>query len=171
MKIRNTFIIFLVSGFWHGANWTFIVWGALNAFYFLPYMLTNSNRNNLEIVAQGKLFPSMRELLGMIITFMMAVFGWIFFRAQDMGHAMTFIQGIFKGNLFQQPTLPDAANLVIFFIIFTMFIEWLGRESKYALERFGLNWYAPFRWLFYFVLIACVIVLSGKEQEFIYFQF
>jgi hypothetical protein len=88
-----------------------------------------------------------------------------------MGHAMTFIQGIFKGNLFQQPTLPDAANLVIFFIIFTMFIEWLGRESKYALERFSLNWYAPFRWLFYFVLIACVIVLSGKEQEFIYFQF
>lgn len=69
MKIRNTFIIFLVSGFWHGANWTFIVWGGLNAVYFLPLMLTNSNRNNLEIVAQGRYFPSIREIFGMLITF------------------------------------------------------------------------------------------------------
>ena len=57
MKVRNTFAIFLVSGFWHGANWTFIIWGALNAIYFLPLLFTNNNRKNLGVVAEGKLFP------------------------------------------------------------------------------------------------------------------
>lgn len=73
MKVRNTFIIFIVSGFWHGANWTFIVWGALNAIYFLPLLLTNNNRNNLETVAQGKLLPSIKELSFMILTFGLTV--------------------------------------------------------------------------------------------------
>ena len=171
MKIRNTFIIFVVSGFWHGANWTFIVWGALNALYFMPLMLTNSNRSNLEIVAQGKYFPTVRELLGMVITFIMAVFGWIFFRAQDMTHALKYIKGIFTDALFKKPDLPELADLTIFFIFFMLIIEWIGRENKYGLEQFGKRWYTPFRWLFYSFLIVCIIVLSGKEQEFIYFQF
>ena len=55
MKIRNIFIIFIVSGFWHGANWTFIIWGALNAIYFLPLMLLNRNRNNIEISCRRKI--------------------------------------------------------------------------------------------------------------------
>lgn len=171
MKIRNTFIIFVVSGFWHGANWTFIVWGALNALYFMPLLLTNSNRTNLEIVAQGKWFPTIRELFGMVLTFLMAVFGWIFFRAKDMEHALSFIKGIFSKNLWKAPNLPELADLTIFFILFMVLIEWLGRESKYALENIDKVRFAPARWLFYSFLIVCIIVLSGKEQEFIYFQF
>ena len=171
MKIRNTFIIFLVSGFWHGANWTFIVWGGLNAVYFLPLMLTNSNRNNLEIVAQGRYFPSIREIFGMLITFLMVLFGWIFFRANTLTQAIDFIKRMFSADLFKSPKLPELADLTIAFIIFFFIIEWIGRENKYALERFGLKWYVPFRWLFYSFLILCVIVLSGNEQVFIYFQF
>lgn len=171
MKIRNTFIIFLVSGFWHGANWTFIVWGGLNALYFLPVMLMERNRNNLEIVAQGKIFPTFREIIGMVTTFAMAVFGWIFFRAQDMTHAINYIKGIFTDDLFKKPNLPELADLSIAFIIFFMIIEWFGRENKFALENFGTKWFTPLRWLFYSFLIVCIIVLSGKEQEFIYFQF
>ena len=72
-RIRNTFIIFLVSGFWHGANWTFIAWGALNAIYFLPLLLLNKNRSNMDIVAQGKTFPSLREVIGMAVTFGLTV--------------------------------------------------------------------------------------------------
>lgn len=87
IKVRNTFIIFVVSGFWHGANWTFIVWGTLNAIYFLPLLLTNNNRNNLEIVAQGKFLPSGKELFSMFVTFGLIVFAWIFFRAENIGHA------------------------------------------------------------------------------------
>lgn len=171
MKIRNTFIIFLVSGFWHGANWTFIVWGALNAFYFLPLMLTNSNRNNLEIVAQGKWFPTVREIVGMVSTFLMAVFGWIFFRSNDLTHAFSFIGKMFTTNFFKAPKIPELAYLSIFFIIFMLFVEWIGRESNYALERIDKIKFVPFRWVFYSLLIVCIIVLSGKEQEFIYFQF
>jgi alginate O-acetyltransferase complex protein AlgI len=171
VKVRNTFIIFLVSGFWHGANWTFIVWGALNALYFLPLMLLNINRTNLDIVAQDTFFPTIREILGMILTFLMAVFGWIFFRANDLSHALSYIQNMFSTSLFKAPHLPELASLTIFFILFCMVIEWFGRRGNYALETFALKWYTPFRWLFYAFLIVCIIVLSGKEQEFIYFQF
>ncbi len=78
MKIRNTFIIFLVSGFWHGANWTFIVWGGLNALYFMPLLLMNKNRQNLEVAAQGKWLPSAKECLQIIITFSVTCIAWIF---------------------------------------------------------------------------------------------
>ena len=91
MKVRNTFAIFLVSGFWHGANWTFIIWGALNAIYFLPLLLTNNNRKNLGVVAEGKLLPSFRELFAMLTTFILTVFAWIFFRAEDLNHAFSYI--------------------------------------------------------------------------------
>jgi alginate O-acetyltransferase complex protein AlgI len=171
MKVRNTFIIFLVSGFWHGANWTFIIWGALNAVYFLPLLLTNSNRNNLETVAQGKIFPSLRELVGMIVTFLMAVFGWIFFRAKDLNHALSYIGKMFSEDLFKKPAIPSLAYVPIVFVLFFLVVEWFGREKKYALEDFAPRWWFPFRWLFYSFLIAAIIVLSGVEQQFIYFQF
>lgn len=170
-KIRNTFIIFLVSGFWHGANWTFIIWGGLNALYFLPLLISKSNRKNMETVAEGKWFPTVRELIGMLTTFILVVFGWIFFRANDVTHAWNYIKGIFVSDFFKAPKLPEEADVVIFFVLFLMLIEWIGRESNFALEKFGLRWYRPFRWLFYSLLLMCVIVLSGKEQAFIYFQF
>jgi D-alanyl-lipoteichoic acid acyltransferase DltB (MBOAT superfamily) len=93
MKIKNTFIIFLVSGFWHGANWTFVIWGFLNALYFLPLMLANKNRVNTDIVAQGKFLPNFRELSQMTITFLITLIAWVFFRANTVEHAFTFIQG------------------------------------------------------------------------------
>jgi hypothetical protein len=125
----------------------------------------------LEIVAKGKTLPSIREVFAMTSTFLMVVFGWIFFRANDMNHALNVIKGIFNVSLFESPRLQESAYLTIFFITFCMIIEWIGRESQYGLERFGLNWYAPLRWLFYAILIACILVLSGVEQHFIYFQF
>jgi D-alanyl-lipoteichoic acid acyltransferase DltB (MBOAT superfamily) len=97
-KIRNTFVIFIVSGFWHGANWTFIVWGALNAFYFLPLLLTNANRNNMEIVAKGRLFPSLRELMAMISTFFLVLISWIFFRADSISLAFKYLVNLFQCN-------------------------------------------------------------------------
>lgn len=171
MRVRNTFVIFVVSGFWHGANWTFIVWGALNAIYFLPLLLTKRNRVNLETVAQGRYLPSLGELYAMTSTFLMVMFGWIFFRANDLGHALSYIRGIVSWDLFRSPQLPPGSNVTLFFIFFMLIVEWCGRERKHALEHFGLRWPMPLRWAFYCLLIACIIVLSGKEQEFIYFQF
>jgi len=84
---RNIFIIFVVSGFWHGANWTFLVWGALNAVYFLPLMLTNKNRSNTDTVAQNKYLPSTKETLQMGLTFLLTIIAWVFFRSESVGHA------------------------------------------------------------------------------------
>lgn len=101
-KIRNTFIIFIVSGFWHGANWTFIAWGVLNAIYFLPLLLTNNNRNNLEIVAKGTKLPTFKEAASMLSTFFLTVIAWIFFRSENIAKAMIYIKDMFAGLLIKK---------------------------------------------------------------------
>ena len=169
MKVRNTFIIFIVSGFWHGANWTFIVWGALNAIYFLPLLLTNNNRNNLETVAQGKLLPSLKEFSLILFTFGLTVFAWIFFRAENIGHAISYISEIFSSSLFTIPVVRPR-NLILLIIVF-VFIEWLGREEQYAIQNLGFKWKRPLLYVFYYAIIIAIFWFGGKEQQFIYFQF
>ena len=169
MKVRNTFIIFIVSGFWHGANWTFIVWGALNAIYFLPLLLTNNNRNNLETVAQGKLLPSIKELSFMLLTFGLTVFAWIFFRAENISHAFSYISEIFSSSLFTIPEIRPR-NLILL-ILFFVLIEWLGREGQFAIQNLGLKWKRPIRYAMYYAIIITIFWFGGKEQQFIYFQF
>ncbi len=173
MKIRNTFIIFVVSGFWHGANWTFIVWGALNALYFMPLMLTDRNRANLEIVAQGKKLPSVREFAAMLLTFSLTVLAWIFFRAENIGHAWSYLSEIFSSSLFTVPDFSEKARalMTIFFVIAFVLIEWHGREHQYAIENLGISWKKPYRWAFYYVIALVIFNFSGNQQEFIYFQF
>ncbi|WP_052592227.1 MBOAT family protein [Aureispira sp. CCB-QB1] len=169
MKVRNTFIIFLVSGFWHGANWTYIVWGLLNAIYFLPLLLTNNNRNNLEMVAQGRWLPSAKEVLGMLTTFALTVLAWIFFRASSIEHAFSYIAGLCSVSLLTIPEVKPITTIVM--VLIFLVIEWGGREGAYALEKLGLKWQRPLRLLFYYVLGLTVLLFSGQRQEFIYFQF
>jgi len=174
MKVRNTFIIFIVSGFWHGANWTFIVWGALNAIYFLPLLLTNNNRNHLEIVAKGKYLPSAKEILLMLITFALTVFAWIFFRAENIGHAYHFISEILSTSLFEVPDFSGMRRALITILFTAIFvsIEWVGREDLYALQTLGHKWRRPLRYAFYyFILFSMVYYGNFNENQFIYFQF
>jgi len=172
-KIKNTFIIFIVSGFWHGANWTFIVWGALNAIYFLPLLLLGKNRRNMEVVAFNKLLPNFNEILKIGTTFMLTVFAWIFFRSENISHAFNYISTIFSKSLFTIPRFGNsniALPIVILTVVFVM-IEWMGREHQFALAKLGLQWKRPFRLIFYYSLIFTIFYFSGKEQQFIYFQF
>jgi D-alanyl-lipoteichoic acid acyltransferase DltB (MBOAT superfamily) len=173
MKIRNTFIIFVVSGFWHGANWTFIIWGALNAIYFLPLLLTNNNRKNLDIVAKGNLLPGIKDIGLILLTFSLTVFAWIFFRAENIGHAISYISEIFSSSLFSEPAITQRYNALITLLLIIVFIviEWFGREEKYAIEKTGLKWSRPLRWAFYSLLLLIILLYSGTKQEFIYFQF
>jgi D-alanyl-lipoteichoic acid acyltransferase DltB (MBOAT superfamily) len=168
-KIRNTFIIFIVSGFWHGANWTFIIWGALNAFYILPLVLFNRNRNNLDIVAAGRILPSMAEALKVLLTFLLTVFAWIFFRAESLAQAMAIIRKIFSASFFSIPGIRplDISILLVIFLV----IEWLGREQEYALAEIGKNWKRPYRYAFYYAIVIALFWFAGSSQEFIYFQF
>ena len=171
-KIRNTFIIFLVSGFWHGANWTFVLWGAINAIYFLPLLLTNNNRNNLEIVAKGKQLPSFKEGLQMGITFTLIVFAWIFFRAKDISQAFLFFDGIFSASLWTFPkALISKSNVILLLVLAFVWIEWLGRENDFAIQKLGLTWKKPIRWLLYLSISTAILLYFGKAEEFIYFQF
>jgi D-alanyl-lipoteichoic acid acyltransferase DltB (MBOAT superfamily) len=168
-RIRNVFIIFLLSGFWHGANWTFIFWGFLNALFILPSILFKTHRDHLNIVAQGKIFPTFREFTAILLTFGLTVIAWIFFRAEDMGQAFYMLSGIFSLSLF---TIPEFQPAILFgFLILFILIEWAGREHPYAIQR--MSWYSftPARWAFYFLLINVILMLQNENQEFIYFQF
>ncbi len=169
MKVRNTFIIFLVSGFWHGANWTFIIWGFLNALYIMPSIVLNTNRTNLDIVAKGKLFPSFKEVTMIIITFSLTVFAWIFFRAENLHHAWSYISGIFTNQ--SNIASIEIKNILYILIAFFILIEWLGREEQFAIAKIGLKWKASFRYLFYLVLIVSLFWFGGNDQQFIYFNF
>ena len=169
MKIRNTFIIFIVSGFWHGANWTFIIWGALNAIYFLPLLLTKNNRNNLDIVAKGRILPKFKEIFLMSVNFMLVIFAWIFFRAESVEHAVNYISNIFSLSLFSFPQVFPVVKILL--ICFFVFIEWIGREHQFAIAKLGVEWKLPLRWAFYYALIFIIFMFSGKQLQFIYFQF
>ncbi len=174
MKVRNTFVIFLVSGFWHGANWTFIFWGALNAIYFLPLLLTKNNRNNIGIIAENKLLPSIKEVFQILSTFLLTVFAWIFFRAENLTHAFSYIGAIFSESLFKIPYFENGTNsfsIIIITIIF-LIIEWMGRENKYAIEKLDLNFNTLVRWIIYIIIFSIIVLsYSSERKEFIYFQF
>lgn len=172
-KVRNIFIIFIISGFWHGANWTFIVWGTLNAVYFLPLLLTNKNRQHLEPIAKRKIFPSINELFNISTTFIFTVFAWIFFRAENIEHALAYLSKIFSKSIFAIPRfngMTDAFITIILIILFTI-IEWLGREKQYAIAHLELKWKKSHRWLFYYGLTMIIFLFGAQKNEFIYFQF
>jgi D-alanyl-lipoteichoic acid acyltransferase DltB (MBOAT superfamily) len=180
MKVRNTFAIFLVSGFWHGANWTFIIWGALNAIYFLPLLLTNKNRKNIGVVAEGKLLPSFSELIAILKTFVLTVFAWIFFRAENLSHALSYIKNIFvktDGVVESYSfTLLEYFNIsvILLMIILLIVIEWLTRIYTYPLyviHEYKVNFI--FRYLTYLTLIFLICLFGNfiNNEQFIYFQF
>lgn len=174
-QIRNIFIIFLISGFWHGANWTFIFWGALNAIYFIPLLLVGKNRQNLETVALDKKYPSFRELFSILGTFGLTVFSWIFFRAENMSHALSYISGIFSKKLFEFPdfsVFPGALTLLILIIGFIL-VEWKGRVGQYGISGMKSIPSRVHRWSIYILIILIIDIFgnTSEEIEFIYFQF
>lgn len=163
----------MVSGFWHGANWTFIAWGLLNAIYILPSVFFGTNRVNLDIVAKGRIFPTVKELTQIIATFTLTVFAWIFFRASTLTHAAEYIKNIFRKTLFALPEFEKIGFKwsLIYFLVFFFLIEWFGREHNFALENLGAKKYRPLRIVLYYAVIAVIMSTKTIEQQFIYFQF
>jgi D-alanyl-lipoteichoic acid acyltransferase DltB (MBOAT superfamily) len=167
MKVRNTFIIFLVSGFWHGANWTFIVWGGLNALYFLPLLLLKRNRTNLGVVAEGRMLPSLRELWQMGTTFLLTVFAWVFFRAENILRAKSYLAEVFSRSVFSIPEVRPR-YLCIFLLLF-LTIEWRFRYNQHPFKVIPKN--IVYRYSLYAILFLLILFVSTPKQEFIYFQF
>lgn len=168
-SIRNTFIIFLVSGFWHGANWTFIAWGAFHALLFLPLLLLGRNRYNTNMVADGRLLPSLKETFQMGSTFILVVIAWVFFRANTIREAVNYISKIFDKSIFSKPDVPGVNGLLFCLLIF-VFFEWFQRQKKHALQ---IDFQMPviLRWTLYICIVGIIFIFGGKSETFIYFQF
>lgn len=166
--VRNTFVVFLVCGFWHGANWTFIFWGLINAIYFLPLLLLGKKRADTDTVAQGKIWPNRKELFQMGTTFVLTVFGWIFFRADNIHQAFSYIGHIFSKSLLFSPEDSGAEHILPVLLIMVI-VEWLQREKQHGLEAIKMP--TVLRWSVYYGITFAILGYIGQGQQFIYFKF
>jgi len=157
-----------VSGFWHGANWTFIIWGLINGLLILPSVFFNTNRNNLEIVAKNSFFPSVKEGLQMLFTFFAATFAWVFFRSENLSKALKYFSSMISHLELKSPQYFSAR--IIFLLALLILFEWIGRKNEVVLSIFSKK-PVLLRWFVYLVLTFSVVLLSTKNNSFIYFQF
>ena len=174
--VRNTFAIFLLSGFWHGANWTFIAWGAYHALLFLPLILLGRNRKYTNQVAEGRLFPSWKEFGQILLTFILVVIGWIIFRAESMSDCVAYMSTMCSSSIFTSPWLMTRADcLTLLGAIIVMFsLEWFRRDQEFALQDIQ-NLYLfrkrYVRYITYAIFLFIILALRGGSVDFIYFQF
>ena len=168
--VRNTFVIFLLSGFWHGANWTFIAWGAYHALLFLPLILTGKNRKYTNQVAEGRILPTWKEAGQMLLTFFLAVIGWIIFRAESIGQAWEYMQGMCN-NLISVPYLYIRKFYIPTFISILMLVivEWIHRNGQHGLAMSKSN--VIIRWVLYSIIVLLIVFVGGRSAPFVYFQF
>ncbi len=163
--VRNTFIIFLVSGFWHGANWTFIVWGAFHAFLFLPLILRGKNRKYTDNVATNRMMPTFKELVQISFTFLLAALGWIIFRSDNISQTVQIFSSIFSTSLFQMPVLSKT----FIFVLVMLVVEWINRDKEHP---FQINIKSKLlRYVIYYAVMLTIVIFSGNQETFIYFQF
>lgn len=111
-SIRNIFIVFILSGLWHGANWTFITWGVMNAIYFIPSFCMKKNRKYLTIIAESSKLPTASEFLNMVITFVLNTISWIVFRSKDLSEALSYIRNIFKISILNFPNVTGGGDKI-----------------------------------------------------------
>ncbi len=163
--VRNTFIIFLISGFWHGANWTFIIWGAFHALLFLPLILLGKNRKYTDNIASNRSFPTFKELLQILLTFLLATFGWIIFRSDDITQALQFFKGIFNISIISIPMISKC----FIFIAIMLIVEWINRNNEHEFQK--QSRYRVVRYVIYYTIMLSIVLLSTQQESFIYFQF
>jgi D-alanyl-lipoteichoic acid acyltransferase DltB (MBOAT superfamily) len=171
--IRNTFIIFLVSGFWHGASWNFIIWGGIHALAFLPLLLFNRNRiNSIEIIAENRTLPSFKELVNVISTFLIVTFAWIFFRSKTLVSSINFIKIIILG-IINDPSVLLTKPVGISGVLLSIpliFFDWCFRRNERFLD---FDFFKIYRYLIYLVISISIVCffLNNTNSKFIYFQF
>ncbi|MFN5620157.1 MAG: MBOAT family O-acyltransferase [Flavobacteriales bacterium] len=171
-QVRNTWIIFLISGLWHGANWTFICWGALNALYFMPILLAGKNRMFLDDV-HGRWLPSVNDALRIAFTFVQVMLAWVLFRSESLTEAMQVYSGMFnpsdwlKGDFSLLLGVPKTLLMVCLMLL----AEWFGRRGTHALQLLDGIRFAPMRWSVYYLILLALVWFDGVQQQFIYFQF
>ena len=167
--VFNTLVIFLLSGFWHGANWTFLAWGLFHALLFLPLILLHRNRRYRNTVAEGRRLPNLREVGQMLLTFLLATVGWVIFRSPSIGFAFSYLGGVFQ----QGEHLSLLTNDFFFLpaaLLLMLVVEWFNRDGAHEFARQPRN--RVLRWVGYMLLIFIIVCyMQTSEMPFIYFQF
>lgn len=171
LSLRNILIVFLVSGLWHGANWTFIAWGGVHALLFVPLFLMGKNRTNIAVVAESNTFPSFRELIQMLFTFTLVTFSWVLFRSSSISEAFVFFNQLFTASMFSKPHMDVRLYLFISLSLIFLLMEWFGRKEEFAIQRMFFSRPQWLRYGLYYGLVMAVLLFAIKEQQFIYFQF
>ena len=170
--IQNTFVIFLVSGLWHGANWTFLAWGAYHALLFLPLILLGKNRKFTGQIAEGRYLPTGKESLQILLTFCLAVIGWVLFRASTITQAWEYLQGMVQWDTLRASYLFFTQKEVCattWLCLLMLMVEWLQRDKQHGLEMQIRQWYV--RYPIYLALMLTIVYFYGDAVTFIYFQF
>lgn len=173
ITVRNILIVFLLSGLWHGADWTFVLWGLYHGILLSLILIIGSRSKNKDIVADGHWFPSLRELAQMIVTFILVLIGWIIFRAEDINQLAGIGTKIFSADGFLNLYGSGLRADVFVFIGFMMIVEWLQRSKQHA-SQFPDTKLFRFRFVrvcIYYFLILWMWVAYSSSQQFIYFQF
>ena len=164
MSIKNIFIIFIVSGFWHGANWTFILWGLTHALLYIPLFLVGKNRQyTTNVVAENNWAPSIKELFQMGITFFSTTIAWVFFRSDSISDSFNYM--ISMVSKFSLPTNEESGFV---FVMILLIMDWIIRKN----ERLSF----PISWFDYILIPVLGIVIIqyfnfSSYNQFIYFQF
>ncbi|MDP5229192.1 MAG: MBOAT family protein [Cellulophaga sp.] len=172
LSVRNIIIIFLVSGFWHGANWTFIFWGALHAVFYIPVFLMGRNRlyaNN--VVAENSWLPNLKEIAQILLTFTLVSFSRIFFRSKDISTAFGYIEKILANFSFENYLHPEGYRMVDYYILLAVFVvyEFIIRRNERNPFPFKIR---GVRILAYsLVIFAMFLFYDDSSRAFIYFQF
>ncbi len=171
LQVRNILIVFLVSGLWHGANWTFIVWGALNGALVTLYAILGRNKAYAGCIASNRLFPTTRETGSLLLTFFLVTLLWVFFRAATLPEAFSYLAAMITAwDVPPAAILTDNRDLTVL-IPLLVIIEYLNREGTHGLELGRLS--RPARWGVYYGLIGIMFLQRNIDSgiEFIYFQF
>ena len=159
--IRNVFVVFLVSGLWHGANWTFLAWGGVHALVFIPSFLLGTNRRYVESRKTDSYRVKLVDAINILITFLIVTLAWIFFRSESISHAMEYIAGI-------DLSFDTHRKVFIYYIIPFLAMDYLAFKKEYLVP-----WKMDFlRYTVYSILVIFILVHSARVgSEFIYFQF
>ena len=171
VSIRNIFIIFIVSGFWHGANWTFIIWGLIHALLYVPSFLVGKNRQyTTTVVAENTLLPSIKELFQMGITFLSTMIAWTFFRSESVVDAISFLL-----NIYNKISIPKDNRGGIVFIVVLIIFDWLMKNNERNVLRFFKDktiFYKLSNYTIYYILLFFILIFANSSGlSFIYFQF
>jgi len=173
--VRNTFAIFLTSGLWHGANWTFVFWGFYHALLFVPLILLNKNKRFIDTVAEGRVLPNLKELGQMILTFILICVGWVFFRSETITDAFQYIAGIFDISFCRMPYIGKMQiSIPLYFsIVLCFYFEWVNRHNEHALCLTNeVDWIRKYRIFIYYIVILLIYCFHLPEtQQFLYFKF